>query len=180
MKHFFRAVVFCFLVLIGLIIFGRFQPNPFTFERSHYVSTSMELAYSGVENTREMALWAPYLAARDIDEIAFTGAENDVGSIISWRGAEKPFSVGTQEIRAKSPPHFIQSRFISGVYEGALYYGLSEDYENSEVILTIQLDIKSGGFPYFNRVKLFMNKGKIEREFDAALIRHKTLIENSR
>jgi len=145
------------------------------FEKSTPISAEADIIYENLIDMERIRMWAPYLAELSIDDTAITGAERGNGQIINWRHAGPPFDIGSQHILAVTPPYFVQSRFSSPPYEGGIIYALNESLPGDDVIVLIRLDIDSGGFPFFNRVKLRMKQKTVNEELSQSLVRLTTI-----
>jgi len=150
-------------------------PQTFVFEQSTPISAEADIIYEEIVEMERIRMWAPYLAGLSIDDTALTGAERGSGQIINWRNAAPPFDIGTQDVLAVTPPYFVQSRFTSSPYEGGIIYALNESLPGDDVTVLVRLDIDSGGFPFFNRVKLRMAQDSVNEELSRALMRLKTI-----
>lgn len=172
-----RFIGIIFITFIGLIVYGWSLPQTFVFEQSTAVSADADIIYEDIVDVTRMRTWAPYLSVLSGDDIAITGAERGNGQIINWRNANPPFNIGTQNVLAVTPPYFVQSRFSSPPYEGSIIYALNESLPGEDVTVLFRLDIDSGDFPYFNRVKLKLKQSAINEELSRALSRLKTITE---
>ncbi len=162
---------------MGLIAYGSILPQTFVFEQSTPISSETHIIYDDIVDLNNMRMWGPYLSGLSFDDTAITGAEQGSGQIISWRNADAPFAIGTQHVLAVTPTYFVQSRFSSPPYEGSIIYALNESLPGEDATVLFRLDIDSGEFPFFNRVKLRLKEEAINAELSRALRRLKTISE---
>ncbi len=135
------------------------------------------MIYEDISDMEQIRMWAPYIAGLSIDDTAMTGAERGSGQMINWRNAAAPFTIGTQDVLAVTPPYFVQSRFSSPPYEGGIIYALNESLPGDDVTVLIRLDLDAGDFPFFNRVKLRLKQAAVDDELSRSLARLKVTSE---
>ena len=166
-----------FLIFIGLLVYGAVLPQTFTFEESVPVDADTDDLYDQISEMTHIRTWGPYVSGLGLDETALTGAERGSGQIIDWRRSLPPFEVGTQKILAMTPPYYVQGEFLSTPYNGSFIYALNEGLPTDKVTVLVRIDLDTGGFPFFKRVKLRLKKQAVHNELSQSLSRLKTISE---
>ena len=96
---------------------------------------------------------------------------------MAWQNGSGAYPFGSQEIVQSQPGKFVQVKAnLSGRDATATHALLQNDTGESLTILT-KSDIELGGFPYLERVRSKLRSGWFNDQFDAGLMRLKTISE---
>jgi len=177
MKWLLRGIGLIILLFITTCVIGFFLPATQTTERSVEMNAYPEDVFPYINNLRAYSQWAP-LHAQLIDaQIIYGGAEAGVGQTMAWQNGSGAYPFGSQEIVQSQPGQFVQVQAnLSGRVATATHAILPSDDGESVTVLT-KSEVELGGFPYLERVRSKLRAGWFNDQFDASLMRLKTVSE---
>lgn len=179
MKWFFRIIGLIFLLFAGLILAGRFMSPTLQVERSLSVNAYPEEVFEYLEDLEAFNRWSPWFARDPDADYVFGSVEYGVGATVVWRTrgqtANETAQISSQEIIAAQAPEFVQSSLLLHGDPASATYALSPSDDGT--LVYIQFERELGGFPYAERLRKRMMEDKLGTEFDAALVRLKTIVE---
>ena len=177
MKWLLRIIGLIILLFIAICAVGFFLPSTQTIERSIEVEAYPEDVFPYLNNLQLYSQWSPLYAQLTEAEIIYGGGDAGVGQNMAWQNGSGAYPFGSQEIMQSQPGEFVQVKAnLSGRDATATHALLQNDTGDSLTILT-KSDIELGGFPYLERVRSKLRSGWFNDQFDAGLMRLKTISE---
>ena len=177
MKWLLRIIGLIILLFIAICAVGFFLPGTQTIERSIEVEAYPEDVFPYLNNLQLYSQWSPLYAQLSEAEIIYGGGDAGVGQNMAWQNGSGAYPFGSQEIVQSQPGEFVQVKAnFSGRDATATHALLQNDTGESLTILT-KSDIELGGFPYLERVRSKLRSGWFNDQFDAGLMRLKTISE---
>lgn len=176
MRWFFRAVGLIFLIFLGTMVAGYFSDERLTVERRITIDAVADDIYPYLNDLELAAQWTPWGASDGAAADPVYGATVDgAGARVMWRADDGV--INSQNIIASQAPEFVQATLVLSGEPASVTYALLPSEGTDTVDVFINFEMNRGGFPYLQRLfKGGYAKG-LERDFDAALMRLKTVVE---
>jgi len=172
-----RGIGLIILLFVAICAFGFFLTDTQTIERSIEIEAYPEDVFPYINDLRAYSQWAPLHAQLIGPQIVYGGADAGVGQTMAWQNGSGAYPFGSQEIVQSQPGEFVQVQAnLSGRAATATHAILLSEDGESVTVLT-KSDIPLGGFPYLERVRSKLRTGWFNDQFDASLMRLKTISE---
>ena len=178
MRLFFKIIGAIFLLFLALVIGGYFASPTLTVERQIYIDAPAEDIFPYLNDLELFAQWSPWTAGRPDVSYVYGDAIDGVGASVMWRSSDAVnAAISSQEIISSQAPEFVQSTLLLNAEPASVTYALLPDEAGDSVGVFIQFEKDAGGFPYMQRLLKRGDKASLSRDFDAALLRLKTILE---
>ena len=179
MKWLLRGIGLIIFSFVAICVVGFFLPSTQTIERSVQVDAYPEDIFPFLNDLTAYPQWSPLHTQLLNAEMIFGGADLGVGQTMAWQKGDGNYPFGSQEITQSQEGEFVQvTANLSGQKITATHALLpSEDGERVTVLTKSELEL--GGFPYLERVRAKLRQSALNKDFDASLLRLKTISEVS-
>ncbi|WP_371395758.1 SRPBCC family protein [Fretibacter rubidus] len=178
MGLFFKIIGAIFLLFLALVVGGYFASPTLTVEREIYIDAPAEDIFPYLNDLELFAQWSPWTAGRPDASYVYGEAIDGVGASVMWRSSDADdAAISSQEIISSQAPEFVQSALLLNAEPASVTYALLPDESGRRVGVFIQFEKDVGGFPYMQRLLKGGDETALGRDFDAALLRLKTIVE---
>jgi len=178
MKWLLRGIFLILLLFAGLCTVGFFLPATQEIERSITAEAYPEEVFVFLNDLKLYSQWSPLHDQLREAQTVYGGAESGIGQTLAWQGGTQRLPFGSQEIIQSQPGEFVQVKINLAGRDATATHAILPQENGDGVTVLIKSEIALGGFPYLERVAARLQQANREQEFDAALVRLKTISEN--
>jgi effector-binding domain-containing protein len=173
MKNFKRFLLFLVVLIAIVLIAALFLPSTKLIEDSVVINTPADMIFKKVNNLKAWEQWSPF-QKEDKDMISeYTGAEEGVGAVQTWKS--KVNGDGSMTIEESSPYSVINMKLdLNGMSSGSSNWKFEPEGKATKV--TWSVEMKDLGYPMGRIFGLFMPK-MMHKAFQGGLEDLKKLCE---
>lgn len=109
-----RWILYILIFLVLLVLAGFLFPREITLERSVYISKPPEAVFPYLNNFRNFNSWSPWYQMDPDTNYSYSGPEEGVGAMMSWRSDNPSVGNGSQTITASQPYSLVHTELDFG------------------------------------------------------------------
>ncbi|MGL6158884.1 SRPBCC family protein [Microbulbifer sp.] len=109
-----RWILYILIFLVLLVLAGFLFPREITLERSVYISKPPEAVFPYLNNFRNFNSWSPWYQMDPDTNYSYSGPEEGVGAMMSWRSDNPSVGSGSQTITSSQPYSLVHTELDFG------------------------------------------------------------------